>query len=354
MTAASCGPAARPSRFGARGGRLCVSALLLLSGCGGRAAAPDTARAEGAASVLPAVDSAQLLADVAYLADDARAGRRIGTEGNADARRFLARRLAELGIEPMGRGAGSEPYAHPFAAVRRGGAPGDSVRGVNVVGRVRGSRDSTRVLVVSAHYDHVGVGRAVDGDSIYNGADDNASGVAALLAVARELRARAPEHDVVLLFTDGEEGGLLGARAFVAAPPVARASIALDINFDMLSRDTRGELWVAGPTKWPALRPMVERLAGDAPVTLRIGHDSGSPQNDWTSQSDQGAFHAAGIPFLYFGVEDHPDYHKPSDSLGRVTRGFYVRAVRTVVEAVRRADRCLDRVGGAAGSPGCS
>ncbi len=344
----------RPARpLHARRARLLLPALLLLTGCGGRAPAPDGARAAVASADLAPVDSAQLLADVAFLADDARAGRRIGTGGNADARRYLARRLAELGVDPVPGGTAAEPYAHPFSAARRGGAAGDSVRGANVVARVRGTRDSTRVLVVSAHYDHVGVGRPVDGDSIYNGADDNASGVGALLAVARELRARPPEHDVVLLFPDGEEGGLLGARAFVASPPLPRASIALDINFDMLSRDTRGELWVAGPAKWPALRPMVEGLVGDAPVTLRTGHDSGTPQNDWTSQSDQGAFHAAGIPFLYFGVEDHPDYHKPSDSVERLTRGFYVRAVRTVVEAVRRADRCLDRVGGPTGTPGC-
>jgi hypothetical protein len=335
----------------------CSAALLALAACRGSsvardtASAPATGEARSVAAAFASVDSARLLADLAYLADDTRAGRAIGTPGNADARAYIARQLAEIGVAPLPGGVAGEPYSHAFTMPRRRGAPGDSVRGRNIVGIVRGTRDTSRALVVSAHYDHVGIGRAVNGDSIYNGADDNASGTAALLAVARELVARRPEHSVVLLFPDGEESGLLGARAFVAAPPVPRAAIALNVNFDMLSRDTRGELWMAGPNKWPVLRPMAERLASGAPVTVRIGHDSGSAQYDWTSQSDQGAFHAAGIPFLYFGVEDHPDYHRPSDSIDRVTRGFYVRAARTVVEAVRRADRCLSVIAGAATSP---
>jgi hypothetical protein len=344
----------------ARRTRRALAGSLLVAACGTSARLPDSNEsrrppAPGDASTesatIAAIDSAALLADLEYLADDARAGRRIGTPGSADARRYLARRLTELGAAPLPGAIAGEPFVHAFRAARRG-APGDSVQGMNVIARIRGARDTTRVLVVSAHYDHVGVGRAVDGDSIYNGADDNASGAAALLAVASELRTRPPEHDVVLLFPDGEEAGLLGARAFVAAPPVPRTSIALNVNLDMLSRDTRGELWVAGPGRWPALRPVMQRLAADSPVRLRIGHDSGTPQEDWTTQSDHGAFHAAGIPFLYFGVEDHPDYHRPSDSSARVTRAFYVRAARTVVEAVRRADHCLPVLSGA-GAPEC-
>ena len=354
--------APRPPRHAVSHFVLAMAATLAVSSCrppgrmpeAGDTSRPTTAaRAQPAAAAIAEVDSAGLLADLEFLADDARGGRRIGTPGNADARAYLGRRLTELGVSPLPGALTGEPFVHGFTAAARRGAPGDSVRGANVVGRIRGTRDSTRVLVVSAHYDHVGIGRVVNGDSIYNGADDNASGAAALLAVARELRARPPEHDVVLLFPDGEESGLLGARAFVAAPPVPRSSIALDVNFDMLSRDTRGELWVAGPGRWPALRPLMQRLATDAPVRLRIGHDSGTPQEDWTTQSDHGAFHAAGIPFLYFGVEDHPDYHRPSDSPDRVTRAFYVRAARTVVEAVRRADHCLGALTGGSAAPEC-
>ncbi|WP_284350889.1 M28 family peptidase [Roseisolibacter agri] len=348
-------PIARPRRPHAA-----LLALLALAACRGTAGGPDTARGpEGArtaaASGFATVDSVRLLADVEFLSHDTRAGRRLGTPGNADARLYLSRQLAEIGAQPVAGGVADTPYAHAFRAARRGAAAGDSVTGYNVVAQVRGTRTPDRVLVVSAHYDHVGIGRPVNGDSIYNGADDNASGTAALLAVARELVARPPEHTVILLWPDGEEMGLLGARAFVANPPVPKASIAMNVNFDMISRDVKGELWIAGPTKWPKLRPLADRLAADAPVSIRIGHDSGSASYDWTSQSDQGAFHAAGIPFLYFGVEDHPDYHKPSDSFERLTRGFYVRAARTVIEAVRRADHCLPVLTGSGAAPaGCS
>ena len=226
-------------------------------------------------------------------------------------------------------------FEHPFTFVRRGAS--DSTRGVNVLGVVPGSRGGARTIVVGAHFDHVGTRNG----EIYNGADDNASGTAAVLAMAAYFKARAPEHTIIFALWDAEEMGLVGARQFVAKPPVPITSIVANVNLDMISRNVRDELYAAGATPYPRMRPILESLAGRAAVTLKLGHDSGIGSANWTNQSDQGAFHAAGIPFVYFGVEDHPDYHKPTDDPSRIQPGFYYRVVRTVTSFVEALDRAV-------------
>ncbi|MHB1223734.1 MAG: M28 family peptidase [Gemmatimonadaceae bacterium] len=299
------------------------------------AAACQPAASRGTVARLPpaAVDSASLLGDLFRLADDSLRGRASGTPENAAARAFIAARFDQLGLDTVGSG-----RVQPFTFADRRGP--DPVAAANVVGVVRGTELPDRYIVISAHYDHVGVGRPVNGDSIYNGADDNASGTAALLALARHFRANPARHSLIFAAFDAEERGLRGARAFVANPPVERSAIALDVNMDMVSHSERGELYAAGAAKWPALREPLERVAAVAPVRLLLGHDTPQPTagDDWTMQSDQGPFHQAGIPFVYFGVEDHPDYHRPSDEPRTITPGFYVNAVRTVLLAVRELD----------------
>ena len=318
-------------------GAALLGALLvaLLGACGtapgagvDTAAAPSSAAAAGAA----AIDSAALLTDLARLADDSLRGRATGTPENAKARAYVAARFDRLGLATVGAG-----RVQPFAFTRRDSS---RVEGGNVVGLVRGTEQPERYIVVTAHYDHVGVGRPVNGDSIYNGADDNASGTAALLALAEDFARRPGRHSMLFVAFDAEEQGLRGARAFVADPPVPKDAIVLNVNMDMVSHSERGELYAAGAAKYPQLRAPLERVASRAPVKLILGHDTPepSPRDDWTSQSDQGAFHQAGIPFVYFGVEDHPDYHRPSDEPRTITPGFFVGATRTVLAAVRELD----------------
>jgi len=277
------------------------------------------------------IDAAALLGDLRTLAHDSMEGRRTGTPGNERARRFLDGAFARAGLQPIGTS-----FRHSFTVTGREG--GSAVDGINFVGRITGT-DTTRAIIITAHYDHLGR----RGDDVFNGADDNASGVAALLALARVFALERPQHSMVFVALDAEEGGLRGARAFVAQPPVPASTMALNVNMDMVSRNEKGELWVAGTHHYPLLRPFVERLADTAPVTLRTGHDvPGTGSNDWTSQSDHAAFHAAGIPFLYFGVEDHADYHRATDDIERIEPGFFVRSVETILAAVRGLDRELD------------
>lgn len=279
------------------------------------------------ARAIPALDSAQLIGDLFRLAHDSMAGRAAMTAENAKARAYLVGEMRRLGLAPVGAS-----YEQPFAMPRRNRP--DSVKGVNVVAQVRGTRFPDRVIVVSAHFDHVGVRNG----NIYNGADDNASGTAALLQMAAHFQRHRPSHTLIFAFFDAEEMGLLGARAFVANPPVPLAQIAANVNMDMVARGDNGSLWAVGTAPYPVMKPIVEGLVPDAPVTLKMGFDTGTGRNNWISQSDQGAFHAQGIPFVYFGVEDHPDYHEPSDDPEKVNAGWYFNATRTIAAFVTRLD----------------
>jgi Zn-dependent M28 family amino/carboxypeptidase len=281
---------------------------------------------------LASLDTARIVQDLRALAADSMEGRATGTTGAERTRRFLRTAFARAGLEAFSGG-----YERPFQTM----SGGRSVAGVNLVGYVEGTDRTGPVIVVTAHYDHLGVRDGV----VYNGADDNASGTAALLALARHLKEEPPTHTTVLAALDAEELGLLGAEAFLANPPLPRERIALNINLDMVGRNARDELYAAGAYHYPFLRPILEGVAGGAPIRLRLGHDSPDlPRaDDWTSQSDHGAFHGAGIPFVYFGVEDHPDYHRPTDDPERIEPDFYVGAVATIITALEALDEALPR-----------
>ena len=280
--------------------------------------------------------SEQLLEDVRILSADDMEGRMVGSEGGAKARAYLLGRLKEIGIAP----AFGDGFEHPFKATRGG----KDLTGVNLIGLVKGTGSSDRAMVVMAHYDHVGV----KGGEIYNGADDNASGTAAVLAIAAALKQKPPEHDVILALVDAEEGGLSGSRAMVANPAFRPLldRVALAVNFDMLSRNDRNELYASSAFHFPWLKPYLEGIAGSAPVTLKLGHDDPAMgHDDWTTQSDHMAFHEAGKPWVYFGVEDHADYHRSTDDFSAIPQDFFRRSAQTVELAVRTFDQSLDSMG---------
>ena len=306
-----------------------LAAAAVLAGCG-----PSPSPAPPSASQQVTVDTARLFGDDRALADDSMQGRRVGTPGGARARRYIILQLERAGVRPLGAS-----YEAPFTFA---GRSGDTTprQGVNVVAAVRGTERPGRYIVVSGHYDHLGIGPAVNGDSIYNGADDDASGTAGVLELARWFVAHPPKASILFVAFDGEEAGLRGARDFVAQPPVPLDSIVIDVNMDMVGHNARNELYVSGTWQYPYLKPYVERVASAAPAKLLMGHDTPADtgENNWVNASDHGAFHAKGIPFLYFGVEDHPDYHQPSDEWRTVTPDLFAHAVQTVLETVRLLD----------------
>lgn len=268
----------------------------------------------------------QLLNDVQELSSDKYMGRKVGTAENKMAAQYIIKRFEDIGLKKY-----DNEYNKSF---RFKNSTQNTVNGTNIVGYLPGEKADA--IVISAHYDHVGV---IDGE-IYNGADDNASGVGGLLAIAQHFSKSQPEHTLIFAAFDAEESGLQGAKAFVANPPVPLEDIKLNVNMDMISRSDKNELYVAGTFHNPLLKAHVTTT--NPHIKILIGHDDPSlGKDDWTNLSDHGAFHAKKIPFLYFGVEDHPDYHKPTDDYARINKKFYQNAVEAILEVIQNIDKSV-------------
>ena len=281
------------------------------------------------------IDGNRMLEDQGILAHDSMEGRRTGTPGIERARRFLSRAMEERGL---GLVDGQRTQAFEFA----GRQDSATYEGINFHALVPGSMHPERFIVVSAHYDHLGI---QNGD-IFNGADDNASGTAALLALADWFSRNLPRHSLLFAAFDAEEMGLQGARAFIQNPPVPLNRIVMNVNLDMVSRSEAGELYAAGAYHYPFLTPLLEETAAASFISLLMGHDRPDlpPGEDWTMASDHGPFHQIGIPFVYFGVEDHPDYHTPGDVVEDIMQDFYIEAVETILDFILLADRRGERI----------
>lgn len=289
----------------------------------------------------------QLMADLSWLAAAERQGRAPGTAGGIAARLWIAEQFASIGLQP----AGSEGYLHPYSVAehfsfsrwlrgKNATIPGVE-NAANVLGLLPGTVPGLKPLVLTAHYDHLGM----HGDTIFYGADDNASGVAAMLALARYLKANPLQHPVLFIALDSEEKGLQGAVALFRTGLLQPEQLKFNINIDMLSRDTNQLLYAVGTYHHPWLLPLIDQLQPQSAVKLVTAHDrpwylAGNTQ-DWTLSSDHGIFHQQGIPFIYFGVADHADYHTPRDTADKVDVAFYHQVVETVLSFLQLLDQQL-------------
>ncbi len=285
-------------------------------------------------------NSPALLADLKTLSSDGMNGRAVDSPDGAKARAFLAGRLKTAGLTPFGHSF-ERPFT--FTAGGRAGAPVVARHGVNLVGEIKGTRQPARYIVVTAHYDHLAPRNGV----VMNGADDNASGAAALVAITEHFANHRPVNSLIIVACDGEEAGLRGAAAFASTPPVAATSMIVNVNLDMIGRDPDDKLFAIGTLLNPMLKPLVEEVAKSAPVKLLIGHDDPSNKqlDDWTRDSDHYALWTAlKMPFIYLGVEDESQHHKPTDDYETITYDFYIRAVETSIALIRNFDKNLDLI----------
>lgn len=270
------------------------------------------------------LDTQQLIEDLRVISSDEMEGRRTGTEGNRKAREYLVQRFEEEGAQPF-----QGSYTHEFTFTNRSG---EEMTGVNVVGEIQGKFDS--VIVISAHYDHLGVRDSL----IYNGADDDASGTAALMAYIDYFRQVQPNHTLVFAAFDAEEMGLQGARAFVE-DSVFMEKVVMNVNLDMIAQNDKNELYASGTYHYPELKPMLEEIE-TGEVKLQFGHDRPEQgYDDWTFASDHGPFHSKGVPFIYFGVEDHEHYHQHTDEFETIPQDFYKKSTRVILNAILAFDR---------------
>jgi Zn-dependent M28 family amino/carboxypeptidase len=276
------------------------------------------------------VDKELLLQDLRYLASDELEGRKTLTDGNQKAREYIKRRFESLGLTSQ-----YSDYTQ-FFPVKDGKSGNNMGQGANIVGFIPG-QESAKIIVITAHYDHLGK----VGDEIFNGADDNASGTAGLLSLAAYFAENNPKYSMIFAALDAEEKGLQGARALVKDFPFPLKDVLLNINMDMISRSVKNELFATGTSHYPQLKSIIEEVSENK-VNLRFGHDEpGIGAQDWTFASDHAVFHEAGIPFIYFGVEDHVDYHKATDTFGHIDQDFYYHAVNLILQCVKAFDEQL-------------
>jgi hypothetical protein len=198
----------------------------------------------------------------------------------------------------------------------------DTVPAWNVVAVLPGSDPGRagQYVAVGSHYDHVGVGEPVDGDSIYNGADDDASGTSAVLEIAERYAslpaAQRPARSLLFVWHTAEEEGLLGSEYFTDHPTISRDSIVTQLNIDMIGRNHPDSLFLVGSRRLStALGELVETVnrRQPRPIALDYTFDAPGHPEQIYCRSDHYNYARYGIPVTFFTTGLHPDYHKPSD-----------------------------------------
>jgi hypothetical protein len=345
--------------FGAMG-----AVLIFSAGCqappadaGATEGDPDPARVERVRTLLSA------------LAADSMEGRLTGSEGIRKAGRLIAAELESYGIEPAGDDGFLQTVPlrrippNPDAAGSRGALrplpdmaafdsvpPEQQVRDANVVGIIRGSDPvlSAEAVIVGAHYDHVGIGAPVEDsvfdatgafvgmemDSIYNGADDDASGVVAVLEVARALAAGdPPQRTIVFVLSTGEERGLIGTNYYIAHPVIPMEQTVADLQIEMIGRPDS----LAGGVGGAWLTGYERSTMGDflASTGSRIVPDQRLEQN-FFGRSDNIAFAVLGIPaHTVSSFNLHDEYHTPKDEVRHVDFVHMSTVIESTIDMVR-------------------
>lgn len=282
------------------------------------------------APVAPAfriLDSTQMITDLQALSSDAFKGRKAGLAGIGLSYQLIQSRLRQAGVDSFATG-----FSQDFSL--------NAVTRKNFLGLVRGTAHPDLYIVVGAHYDHLGV----DGNGVvFHGADDNASGVAATLAMAKYFQQHKPAYSIIFGIWDAEEVGLRGSAYFVNNPPagVALSNIRFNLNADMLARSDNNSIWASGLSHFPAYSYLVDSIRLRSKTELKSGYDKPADPQDWTYLSDHGSFYSKGIPYLYLGVEDHPDYHKTSDTFDKINPDRFTDNANIFAQMAIMLDRKL-------------
>jgi hypothetical protein len=319
------------------------------------------------ASIEAAITSDMILADVTHLASDEYYGRFFRSPFAFKAAEWIRSQFAAAGLEPGNPELLGVPREAIDAADSAGAsspAPGDDQAAqapapaavaispwfqpladpeaapsvLAVLPAREGSPNADRTILITAHYDHLPPKRRGE-DRIFNGADDNASGVCGMIAIARALASlpQRPACRVMFVAFTGEEAGLRGAKRFVEFPPVPLSSIAGMFNLDMISRGEENLIFCDGREFSEPLREALRTV--NEFVGLEIRFDT---HPDWLDRSDQGPFLAKGVPAVLFSVEDHEDYHQVTDHADRILPALAMKTSRLVAFAtLLLADRAV-------------
>lgn len=304
--------------------RQILALLLCIAGwCGAIAGQEGPAVADrpviGIEQALERITIADLKQRCSVLASDSLEGREAGARGGKAAAAYLQTELKKLPVKPGGdRGGWTQEFGSDWRNVLAVLPGADPAR-------------KSEVIVIGAHYDHVGYGNANNSRGpfglIHNGADDNASGVSVLLEVADAVGTLnpPPARTVVFAFWDAEESGLYGSAHWAGSPTVPRDKIRLVINTDMVGRLRDDKVIVMGWRSAAGLRLQLAEANRGPRLWLSL-------EDAVTSDSDHWSFYRASIPTLHFDTGKHQDYHTPSDDADKLNYG----GMRRVAELVAR------------------
>jgi acetylornithine deacetylase/succinyl-diaminopimelate desuccinylase-like protein len=277
-------------------------------------------------------DQAQIRGSMEFLAGDAMQGRASGSHDELLAATYLASQLRQIGIEPAGDDGGYIQNVSGESSFYREGKKQWHTR--NVIGVLRGRDEKLKdqVILLTAHMDHVGVGEPVNGDSIYNGADDDASGCVAVLQLARALaHKKSPKRTVIFVFFGSEETGGQGNQYFLEHPPVPLKRIVANLEFEMIGRPDSAikpdELWLTGFERTnlgPELSRHGAKLVADP-----------HPKEEFFQRSDSYALAKKGViaqTVSSFGL--HADYHRPGDDVAHIDFTHMEQAIHSMLGPV--------------------
>lgn len=286
------------------------------------------------------ISEKKLQKHVTYLASDKLKGRGTGTEEERKAAKYIAKQFKKIGLAPKGD---NGTYLHNFtfkkASDPHGGVAENApqVNSQNVAAYLDNGAANT--IVIGAHYDHLGLGHdhnsleANSAGKIHNGADDNASGTAGVIELARYFAQNGvkEQHNFLFLCFSGEELGLVGSKKYADAPTIDLSKVNFMINMDMIGRlNAEKRLVVGGVGTAPDFVPTVTGLKGDLSVKL----DSAG-----VGPSDHTSFYLKNIPVMFFFTGQHSDYHKPSDDVEKVN----FLGAKQVLEFAARIIESLDK-----------
>jgi hypothetical protein len=281
------------------------------------------------------IDSKRILQHIQKLADDSFAGRGTGTVGEKNAASYIIGELKRFNLQPKGD---NNTFLQQFPFKKGVHGEGEAGTSNNIVAFLDNHASTT--IVIGAHYDHLGIdgqGSSLDANpqgKIHNGADDNASGVAGVLELARFFSTNKikEKHNFIFACFSGEELGLIGSKFLADNSPVDLAIVSYMINMDMIGRldPLTKSVIVHGTGTSPTWEPLLKKLAGD---NLNIKTDSSG-----TGPSDHTSFYLKNLPVLHFFTGSHSDYHKPSDDSEKINPEGEKEVLRLIIRIIESTD----------------
>ncbi|MFP8489653.1 M28 family peptidase [Gracilimonas sp. Q87] len=309
-----------------------LSSVVLLASC----TASDNTK--GSSADITAEDVAE---HITYLSSDAMKGRETGSAEEAAAANYIADLFRAYGLDPAGD---EETYIQTFTVnmsvldnphASDSDSTADKRLAKNVAGLLQGTGDSEELIIIGAHYDHLGMGEfgslsSADEPRIHNGADDNASGTAGVLELAEYFSEYRPETDILFLAFSGEEMGLLGSQFYVDNPTVELENALAMINMDMIGRMKEDRLMIFGVATTDSWELILTEANIDS-LALDLVPDG-------TGASDHTSFYYKNMPVLHYFTDTHADYHRPSDDAEWINVEGQAKLLKHVVRVVQALD----------------